>query len=162
MLTIHFKKMIALAIIVLISLVPVELTAQFIRLSINLPPGFEAKSDPVAPMVIEPPVELNGPGQMGARKSGVRWIEFRNRENAALVISAKFEHLPGAGLPQLYFLNDGSSEFAKAKLLSFRRNQVTMLDKSLTMKDLPSETLYLSAWLGIPADRGGLLTIEFH
>lgn len=162
MLTILFKKIVVVTILSLTALLPDELSAQFIRLTINLPPSFEAKVDPVPPMVIEPPIEMAGSNQIGMKKVGTRWIEFRTRENAFLVISAKFDNLPGAGLPQLYFLNNGTSEFAKASLLTYRRNQVSMLDKPYTMKDLPEETLYLSAWLGVPSDRGGLLTIEFH
>lgn len=140
-----------------------KVNAQFIRLTLNIPPGFEAKVDPLPPAVLEPPTELASDfNPLGARKAGTKWIELRSRDNTPLIVSAKFDQIAGAGLPQLFFLNDGSNEFGKAALLPFRRNVVAMYNKPLTMADFPEETLYLRAWLGVPADRGGLLTIEFH
>lgn len=139
-----------------------NLEAQFIRLTLNLPPGFEAKVDPIPPMILEAPNQIDGVNPLGTRNGGTKWIELRSRDNTQLIVSAKFDQVAGAGLPQLFFLNDGSDEFAKAALLPYRRNMVAMYNKPVTMADLPVETTYIRAWLGVPADRGGLLTIEFH
>lgn len=162
MLTIPFKANAIGQLMVVLLLISANVEAQFIRLTLNLPPGFEAKVDPVPPMILEAPTQEGGVNPLGTRNAGTKWIELRSRDNTQLIVSAKFDNLPGAGLPQLFFLNDGSSDFAKASLLPYRRNMVAMYNKPLTMVDLSEETLYIRAWLGVPADRGGLLTIEFH
>lgn len=162
MLTIPFKANAIGQLIVVLLLLSANVEAQFIRLTINIPPGFEAKVDPVPPMILEAPTEAGQVNPLGTRSAGTKWIELRSRDNTQLIVSAKFDNLPGAGLPQLFFLNDGTSDFAKANLLPFRRNMVAMFNKPLTMVDLPEETMYMRAWLGVPADRSGLLTIEFH
>lgn len=162
MLTIPFKANAIGQLMVVLLLINAKVEAQFIRLTLNLPPGFEAKVDPVPPMILEAPEEKGGVNPLGTRSAGTKWIELRSRDNTQLIVSAKFDNAPGAGLAQLFFLNDGSSDFAKAALLPFRRNMVAMYNKPLTMADLPEETIYMRAWLGVPADRGGLLTIEFH
>lgn len=162
MLTIPFKANAIGQLMVVLLLISANVEAQFIRLTLNLPPGFEAKVDPVPPMVLEAPTQEGQVNPLGTRNAGTKWIELRSRDNTQLIVSAKFENIPGAGLPQMFFLNDGTSDFAKANLLPYRRNMVAMYNKPLTMSDLPEETLYMRAWLGVPADRGGLLTIEFH
>ncbi len=151
-----------IAISAVLSCLPSELLAQFIRMTLSLPPGFETRADATTPMVLEPAAITGSITGIAAKRAGTRWIEFRSRENSTLVISARFDNLRGGGLPQMYFLNDGTTEFSRAKLLVYRSNQVTMLDKPLMMSELPIDTYYLSAWLGVPSDRSGLLTIEFH
>lgn len=162
MLTILFKAKATVQLMLFLLLLSANVEAQFIRLTLNLPPGFEAKVDPVPPMILEAPTQEGEVNPLGTRNAGTKWIELRSRDNTQLIVSAKFDQVAGAGLPQLFFLNDGSNEFAKATLLPFRRNVVAMYNKPLTMADLPEETIYIRAWLGVPADRGGLLTIEFH
>lgn len=135
--------------------------AQFIRMTISLPPGFEAKPEPTSPQVLEPPSELTTASGLGIRKQGTRWIEFRTRENVLLAISAKLDVRAGA-MPEMYFLNNNTTDFNKAKSIVPFNSVVSMYEKPRLMRDFPEETTYISAWLGIPSDLSGLLTIEFH
>lgn len=157
---IHFKRLLALVVLFggIVLRQPVQ--AQFIRLTISLPAGFEAKPDPYVPQVLEPPME-SGSTSLGLRRQGIRWIEFRTRENIYLAISAKFDPKTGS-LPAMYFLNNNTTDFNNATSLSPFRSVVSMYEDQRLIRDFPDETNYLSAWLGIPSDRSGLLTIEFH
>lgn len=132
-------------------------SAQFIRLTINLPAGFEAKPDPSFPQVLEAPVDESS----NFARQGIRWIEFRSRENVQLSIQARFETRPGA-MATMYYLNNNTTDFNAAKILPSFKTTVTIYDGPRLMRDFPEDVVYLSAWLGLPAERGGLLTIEFH
>ncbi|MBA4304947.1 MAG: hypothetical protein C0424_12030 [Sphingobacteriaceae bacterium] len=134
-----------------------SVSAQFIRMTINLPPGFEAKPDPSFPQVLEAPVD----GSTNFARQGIRWIEFRSRENVQLSIQARFEPRPGA-MATMYYLNNNTTDFNAAKILPPFKSTVTIYDGPRLMRDFPEDVVYLSAWLGLPAERGGLLTIEFH
>lgn len=134
---------------------------QFIRFTINLPAGFEAKPEPTSPQILEPPFASNEINPLGPKKQGTRWIEFRSRENVFLAVNAKLESR-GGGLPVLYFLNDNTSNFNEAKQLGRAVNVLPMFNEMKLMKDMPNETTYLSAWLGLPSHASGTLTIEFH
>ena len=135
--------------------------AQFIRFTISIPAGFEAKPETSSPQVLEPPADLTKAGSVPMRKQSTRWIEFRTRENVQLAITAQFDTRIG-GMPTLYFLNNNTTDFNLAKTIAPFRSIVPMYEGPRLMRDFPEETSYLSAWLGIPSDRSGLLTIEFH
>lgn len=134
-----------------------SISAQFIRMTINLPPGFEAKPDPTFPQVLEPPVNETA----NLARQGIRWIEFRSRENVQLSIQARFESKPGP-MATLYYLNNNTADFNDAKILPPFKTTVPMYDGPRLMRDFPNDVVYLSAWLGLPAEREGTLTIEFH
>lgn len=157
---IHFRSFLALSVLIVGIVLANTVHAQFIRLTISLPAGFEAKPDPYVPQVLEPPTE-SGTKSFGLRRQGIRWIEFRTRENIHLAISAKFDAKIG-GLPVMYFLNNNTTDFNTATSLTPFRSVVPMFEGQRLMRDFPDETNYLSAWLGIPSDRSGLLIIEFH
>lgn len=137
---------------------PAQALGQFIRMTINLPPGFEAKPEPTSPSVLEAPMEGS---TNRLTKQGIRWIEFRSRENVQLSIQARFEALPGA-LATMYYLNNNTTDFNAARVLPPFKSTVSIYNGPRLMRDFPEEVTYLSAWLGLPAQRGGLLTIEFH
>lgn len=154
--TIRFKQMFWMSVLSWIGCTMIT-EAQFIRMTINLPPGFEARPNPIDPQVLEPATN----GNANLARQGIRWIELRSRENVELSIQARFEALPGA-LATMYYLNNNTTDFNAAKVLPPFKSTVTIYNGPRLMRDFPEEVTYLSAWLGVPAQRGGLLTIEFH
>jgi hypothetical protein len=136
-------------------------SAQFIRFQLTLPPGVDVKVDPIPPQVIEP--NRDGSSQIGtnSQNKGHFWVEFRSQENIDLLISTRIEYRFGSSGATFYWLNDGSTRFAEAKELKVGTNHVKVYHESKLMKQMPDETLHFSAWLGVPANRSGVITIEF-
>lgn len=135
--------------------------SQFIRFQLNLPPGVDIKVDPVPPQIIEP--NRDGSSQIGtnSQNKGHFWVEFRSRENIDLLISTRIEYRFGGSGATFLWLNDGTTRFAEAKELKVGTNHVKVYHESKLMKQMPDETLHFSAWLGVPANRSGVITIEF-
>lgn len=131
--------------------------AQFIRFSINLPPSFELTDRAAPPQILEPVAGGSDAGEM----AGLRWMEIRAAENIDLIINMQFNSRLGSGVNTVYFLNDGSTNFASAQTLNKGNSSIIMNNGGKTIKELPGNLKYLSAWLGMPAKQGGTLTITY-
>jgi hypothetical protein len=145
--------------------------AQFIRLTLNIPVGFDMNVGAGAPVVIEPLSEASQSASQikasGASKGvgkPLRWIEMRSRENVpfSLAFRPEFSGSRPAGLFEVYYLNDGSTNFNQAVRLNQRRNVLQFFSLPKLMADMPQGTPYFTAWLGVPANRGGVITIEYQ
>lgn len=134
--------------------------AQFIRLTINIPAGFEVNEVQNPPRVLEPLSDLTGTGSVADIRN-LRWIELRSRENVSLIISMRFNSVGGVAAGPLYFLNDGSTNFFEATRMPAFTAQVKMLQTDKLIRELPNKPAYLSAWLGMPPRQGGTLTIIY-
>lgn len=131
--------------------------AQFIRFSINLPPSFELTDRAAPPQILEPVEGSRNVGEM----AGLRWMEIRTTENVDIIIEVQFNNRLGSSQTTCYFLNDGTTNFSNAKVLPRGSSSLLMHSGGKTIKDLPDNLKYLSAWLGMPAKQGGVLTITY-
>lgn len=131
--------------------------AQFIRFSINLPPSFELTDRSAPPQILEPVAGSTEVGEM----AGLRWMEIRAAENIDLIVNMQFHSRLGSGVNTVYYLNDGSTNFATAQILPKGNSSLIMNNGGKTIKELPGNLKYLSAWLGMPAKQGGVLTITY-
>jgi hypothetical protein len=129
--------------------------AQFIRFIINLPASFELTDRSSPPQILEP---VAG-GRMAGEMAGLRWMEIRAAENVDLIVEMKFNNPMNTN--NIYFLNDGSTAFGSAQILTKGNSALIMNSGGKTIKDLPGNIKYLSAWLGMPAKQGGVLTITY-
>ncbi|GEM_PF-2308696 len=133
--------------------------AQFIRFTINLPPSFELKDRPNPPQILEP-VETSG--KISKDKSGVRWMEIRASENVPMLIEFRMDRSRGGlALPKMYFLNDGTTNFSNAESISPGYTEVVIRSGNKLITELADKPKYLSAWLGLPAFQGGVLTVTY-
>lgn len=160
MLTIRFD-IAALMAGLLFCLVPMQMTAQTIKLTINVPSGVELRDAGAPPTVIEPPAYGNQLDATGIKKEGVRWIEIRSSENIEFLFSVKFVSSRGMGLPIVYYLNDGSTNFTEAVKLPMFATSLRMYNKPIVMDQFIEKPLYLSSWIGLPSGRGGVMTLEY-
>jgi hypothetical protein len=131
--------------------------AQFIRFTINLPPSFELADRGTPPQIIEP---IESSNRTVGEMAGLRWMEIRTAENVDIIVEIKFAN-KGMGSLNCYFLNDGTTNFGNAALLARGSNSLVMHHGNQTIKNLPGNLKYLSAWLGMPAKQGGTLTITY-
>lgn len=133
--------------------------AQMIKFTINLPASFEMSELVEQPVIIEP---LKDKSVVKAQEN-IRWIEIRSRENVELIVSMSYDRRrPARGMGRLYFLNDGTFNFINASLLPFdSKTTVLMNNSGKTIDQMPNSPAYLSAWLGLPANQGGVLTIIY-
>ncbi len=134
-----------------------KVEAQFIRFSINLPPSFELTNRAAPPQILEP---VDG-GRNVSEMSGLRWMEIRTAENIAIIIEIRYNNTSASSLTTSYFLNDGTTNFSTAQILPKGSSSWLMHNGNKTIKELPGELKYLSAWLGMPAKQGGVLTITY-
>lgn len=148
-----------LLIISLLLHLSVRAEAQFIRFSINLPPSFELTDKGDLPRILEPPIGTGGTTLTGVE--GVRWIEIRTTENVDLIVEMAYDRKRATGFGRTYFLNDGSMNFDEAVQLFSGQNQVHMLYKPVMISELAGKPKYISAWIGLAAGRGGVLTIIY-
>lgn len=142
----------------------INVSAQFIRLSLVIPAGIELNPNPVPPQILEPPMaEQGGYGYRTSSQPGIRWIELRSKENIQLAIEFKGTRKRGSigALKPLYYLNDGTSNFSNAKTLSFGLNELSMFNEPQMIKNIPGNPTSLSSWLGVPANASGTLTIIY-
>lgn len=131
--------------------------AQFIRFTINLPPSFELADRGVPPQILEPVEGSRNVGEM----AGLRWMEIRTTENISIIVDINYNNKSSSSLTTSYFLNDGTTNFADAQVLPKGPSAWPMHNGNKTIKELPGELKYLSAWLGMPAKQGGILTITY-
>lgn len=133
--------------------------AQMIKFTINLPASFEMNELVEQPVVIEP---LKDKSVVKAQEN-IRWIEIRSRENVELIISMSYDRKrPARGMGKLYYLNDGTFNFINAGLLPFdAKTTVLMNNSGKTIDQMPNSPAFLSAWIGLPANQGGVLTIIY-
>jgi len=131
--------------------------AQFIRFTINLPPSFELTDRAAPPQILEP---VDGDRNV-SEMSGLRWMEIRTSENISIIIEIQYNNKSASSLTTSYFLNDGTTNFANAEILPKGSSSWLMNSGNKTIKELPGELKYLSAWLGMPAKQGGVLTITY-
>lgn len=147
----------SLLLTILLSLLANMSEGQFIRFTINLPPSFELTDRGVPPQIIEP---IEGGQRIMGEMAGLRWMEIRTAENVDIIVEMKFTNRTVSTL-NCYFLNDGSTNFGAAELLARGSNSLMMHNGGQTIKQLPGNLRYLSAWLGMPAKQGGTLTITY-
>lgn len=133
--------------------------AQFIRLNIVIPP--ESSIMDLSDMPADlPPAESNA--DMISTKSTYRWLELRSVENLEmLVLFQKDRTTFGTNNDRLLYLNDGSTLFSSAR--PFKEYAQTFFLLGMRGKAyLNAESLNsFSAWVGIPAQASGKLTIIY-
>lgn len=132
--------------------------AQFIRININIPDGFEVRDLADVPALIEP-ISGGAEGTSGFAGSNVRWIELRTRENTEILVRKKTTNRGRYSSAKLYFLNDGTSNFANAFELIESYNQLIMSDNMITINF--NQPKYVAAWLGVSGDFSGVITIIY-
>lgn len=136
--------------------------AQFIRLTLNIPAGVELNPNPIPPQILEPPVkESGGFGYRSSLNPGIRWMELRAKENISFAVQFTPNLRRPGGLKPMYYLNDGTVNFAEATQLSYGLNELRMYYRPLMIKNIPGELTTLSSWLGVPANASGTLTIIY-
>ena len=102
--------------IIIFVLVGLNSSAQFIRLSLNLPAGVEINPNPIPPQILEPPAnESTGYGYRSSSNPGLRWIELRAKENITFAVHFKPSGKRIGAIQSLYYLNDGTTNFSNAK-----------------------------------------------
>lgn len=146
--------------ILLLMLCAVHTTsAQFIRLNIVVPPESSIidLSDMPADLM---PAESRA--DVITSKTAYRWLELRSIENLEMIVSFQKDRTPmNTTNERLLYLNDGTTFFLDAQ--PFKGNTQTFFlwgkkPKSMITK---SETNSFSAWIGIPAQAKGKLTIVY-
>lgn len=148
--------------VILLVLVSLNSSAQFIRLSLNLPAGVEINPNPIPPQVLEPPVaESSGYGYRTSSNPGVRWIELRAKENITFAVQFKPSGRRIGAIQSLYYLNDGTTNFSNASKLNFGLNELQMYFEPKMINNIPGELTTLSSWLGIPVNASGTLTLIY-
>lgn len=134
-------------------------SAQFIRFSIKLPPSFELNNRAAPPVIIDP-AELPG-GSITGIKQGVRWMEIRATENVDLIIDMRYSRGRSNMRTQTLFLNDGTTNFIDAQLIPSVGAHVRMFNQDVVITQMTGAPKYISAWLGLTAGVGGVLTITY-
>lgn len=133
-------------------------SAQFIRFSIKLPPSFELNDRANPPSVLEP---AEAGGRMAGMKQGVRWMEIRATENVDLIIDMRYSRGRSNMRTQTLFLNDGTTNFIDAQLIPSVGAHVRMYNQDVVITQMKGSPKYISAWLGLTAGVGGVLTITY-
>ncbi len=132
--------------------------AQVIRININVPAGFELRDVANAATILEPiPSEANF---LGNRSQGIRWIELRANESVTYVMSMRHTGISTVSRKPIFLLNDGSSNFSRAKAVP--PGEYSFVSKFADREDDSKFSLYTSAWVGLPEDINGILTINYH
>lgn len=148
--------------ILVLTLSSLDVQAQFIRLTLNIPAGVELNPNPVPPQILEPPImEKGGFGYRSSLNPGIRWIELRAKENISFAVQFTPNLRRQGGYKPMYYLNDGTVNFAAAMQLSYGLNELRMYNKPLMLQNIPGELTTLSSWLGMPANASGTLTIIY-
>lgn len=137
----------------------VESSGQFVRFTITLPPSFELNERGDLPIIMEPISQETG--GFSKYKNGIRWIEIRTTENVELIIDTK-SNRSKSPLMNTYFLNDGTLNFTNAQTIGLGQFSVKMLNQDVLISQLPDAPKYISAWLGIPTNKSGIVTIIYH
>jgi hypothetical protein len=132
---------------------------QFIRFSINLPPSFELNNRAEPPVVIEP-ADLPS-GTVTGIKQGIRWMEIRANENVDLIIDMRYSRGRSSIRTQTLFLNDGTTNFIDAQQIPSIGAHVRMFNQDVVITQMKGSPKYISAWLGLTAGVGGVLTITY-
>jgi len=143
--------------ICLLVLTVITANAQFIRFTLTLPPSFELKDQPDPPQIIEPISE----NRLANEMAGLRWVEIRTTENVNLIVEMHFKSQNFSSSMNVFFLNDGSSNFSNAQKLARGENTVLMHNGNRTITETPGKLKYISAWLGLPSRNEGTLTIVY-
>lgn len=155
-----FKKIVLFGIVNLAYLMFAEKSsAQFIRLTITIPPGIEMNSASNPPQIIEAPIGQGG--SRGINQKGFRWIEMRSLENIDFLISWKPVISRYSTKNEFYFLNDNTINLANAKSLMLGTQQLRMYQEPKMIDQIPDNPKFLSSWLGVPANANGVLTIIY-
>lgn len=134
-------------------------SAQFIRLTITIPPGIEMNAATNPPQIIEAP--LGQGGMRGINQKGYRWIELRSLENIEFLISWKPTISRYSVKNEFYYLNDNTVNLANAQSLMLGTKSLTMYQDHKMIDQIPDNPKFLSSWLGVPVNANGVLTIIY-
>lgn len=132
---------------------------QFIRLNIVVPAEnsiMDLSDMPADILPAETSVDVI------ASKTAYRWLELRSVENLEMIVSfQKDKAIYASNTDRLLYLNDGSTFFSNA--MAFKGNAQTFFLKELKSKSERNNTQIntFSAWIGIPSDAKGKLTIIY-
>lgn len=133
--------------------------AQFIRLNILVPAESSIMDLSDLPADLMPPEssvdEIN-------TKTSYRWLELRSIENLEMVVSFQRDRTPfGSANERLLYLNDGSTMFSNAQTIFGSSQTFFLWSKKGSTKLKNTENNTFSAWVGIPAQARGKLTIIY-
>jgi hypothetical protein len=121
---------------------------QFVNVNLELPAGVNYPSRVIAPNPTIMEEELV-------------WIEMVAQENLNILVELSYEDTDHAFEEPVYFLNDGTVNFAMAEKLSPGLHFLQMEQGGILIRNMYPHTLRLQAWLGLPARSGIVAKIEY-
>jgi hypothetical protein len=135
--------------------------AQFIRFNLTIPPGFAINEQIKRSEVVETRMTDNGMNELGNNQSNYRWLEIRTNENVPIIIEAALNGKYGLPAAPLLYLNNGTSNFTEAFALPRRGATVDIYKSNAKLAKTQITANYISAWLGVPTESSGSLTIIY-
>lgn len=134
-------------------------SAQFIRLNIVVPPEssiIDLSDLPADLMPAESRVDVI------TSKSTYRWLELRSIENLEMIVTFQKDRTPmNTSNERLLYLNDGTTFFLEAQPFKGNSQTFFLWGKKGKTKAANVNTNSFSAWIGIPAQAKGKLTIIY-
>jgi hypothetical protein len=121
---------------------------QFVNVNLELPAGINYPSRVIAPNPTIMEEELI-------------WIEMVAQENLNILVELSYEDTAQAFEEPVYFLNDGTVNFAMAETLATGQHSLQMDHSGLLIRNMHPVALRLQAWLGLPARSGIVAKIEY-
>lgn len=144
----------------IVFMMPKGAVAQFIRIYIEVPPGFELNDRTDFVKVLEPP--KGGKLSYGNAYQNIRWLELRAFENIQISLRINWaQSYGGQASNKSFVLNDGSTDFNSATELQNGWNSFELHNGGRVISDMPNKPTQISAWIGIPANKKGSISILY-
>lgn len=125
-----------------------EVMGQFVRLRLEIPAGMSFDAKVIAPNPQNPYQQMV-------------WIEMVANENLTVLFDLRQEDTGEFHESGVFYLNDGSVNFAFAKPLSTGSQKLQFDKRGLLIRNIEPMTNKLHAWLGLPAAKGLIATLEY-
>lgn len=133
--------------------------AQFIRLNFIVPPESSIIDLTDLPADLFPP---EARAEILNSSKSYRWLELRSLENHEMIINWQKERTAmGSINERLLYLNDGTTIFLNAKPFTGNTQTFFLWSKKTKGKSKTDEINSYSAWVGIPEQAKGKLTIIY-
>lgn len=122
--------------------------AQFVNFRLELPAGVNFGSQVISPNPENP-------------KEQLVWIELVAFENMTILVDINNVTNGGNGNPSVFYLNDGSSDFAKASNIGMGAHSLQLHQDGLLIRNKLPKTINVKAWLGVSVQLGLVTKIEY-
>ena len=143
--------MLHIALLILMVMLSTVARAQFVAIRLEIPAGVQFSSQVMDPLE----------GGTWEKTKAKRWVGLEADENLSILVQMDLPEREIQPLPEAYFLNDGSSDFEEAFMLSINSFEVILSDTYQLIRYMKPIPTKVKAWLGIPVIDGLTIKIEY-